>query len=135
MSANTRSSHRKCSVKRVFLEIMQYWQENTCARVSFLIKSKVNLWESESEDFAKFLRKPFLQNTSDVLTCQAKMINFIIFFHIQRMFSFKLNFIPGWNSSRFIPGGSSRVNRIFSSRMRFHLSYMKTHSKSIIKSF
>ena len=29
---------RRCSVKKVFLEILQNSQENTCARVSFLIK-------------------------------------------------------------------------------------------------
>ena len=34
---NTRSCHRRCSVKKVFLEIPQNSQENTCARVSFLI--------------------------------------------------------------------------------------------------
>ena len=28
---------RKCSVKKVFLEILQNSQENTCAEVSFLI--------------------------------------------------------------------------------------------------
>ena len=33
-----RSSHRRCSVKNVFLEISRKSQENTCARVSFLIK-------------------------------------------------------------------------------------------------
>ena len=34
-----RSSHRRCSVrKKVFLEILQNSQENTCARGSFLIK-------------------------------------------------------------------------------------------------
>ena len=33
-----RGSHQKCSVKKVFLEISQNSQENTCARVSFLIK-------------------------------------------------------------------------------------------------
>ena len=33
-----RCSHRRCSVKKVFLEISQNSQENTCARVSFLIK-------------------------------------------------------------------------------------------------
>ena len=32
------SSHPRCSEKRVFLEISQNSQENTCARVSFLIK-------------------------------------------------------------------------------------------------
>ena len=29
---------RRCSVEKVFLEISQYSQENSCARVSFLIK-------------------------------------------------------------------------------------------------
>ena len=29
---------RRCSVEKVFLEISQNSQENTCARVSFLIK-------------------------------------------------------------------------------------------------
>ena len=29
---------QRCSVKKVFLEILQNSQENTCARVSFLIK-------------------------------------------------------------------------------------------------
>ena len=32
------SSHRRCSVKNVFLKILLNWQEYTCARVSFLIK-------------------------------------------------------------------------------------------------
>ena len=40
-----------CSVKKMFLEISQNSQENTCARVSFLIKL---------QNFAKFLRTPFL---------------------------------------------------------------------------
>ena len=33
-----RSSHWKCSVDKVFLEISQNSQENTCAKASFLIK-------------------------------------------------------------------------------------------------
>ena len=35
---NFKSSHQKCSIKKVFLQILQNSQENTCARVSFLIK-------------------------------------------------------------------------------------------------
>ena len=31
-----RSSHQRCSIKKVFLEISENSQENTCARVSFL---------------------------------------------------------------------------------------------------
>ena len=33
---------QRCSVKKVFLEISQNSQENTCARVSFLIKLQVS---------------------------------------------------------------------------------------------
>ena len=66
------------SVKRVFLEISQNSQENTCARVSILIKLllkykytlkytllKQRLWHRcFPVDLAKFLRTPFLKNTS-----------------------------------------------------------------------
>ena len=34
-STMNRSSHRRCSVKKVLLEILQNSQENTCSRVSF----------------------------------------------------------------------------------------------------
>ena len=34
----TEAVARRCSVKKVFLEISQNLQENACARVSFLIK-------------------------------------------------------------------------------------------------
>ena len=33
-----RSSHRRCPVEKMFLKISQNSQENTCARVSFMIK-------------------------------------------------------------------------------------------------
>ena len=36
--SNYRSSHQRSSVKKVLLEISQNSQENTCAKVSFLIK-------------------------------------------------------------------------------------------------
>ena len=54
----TETFARMCSVKKVFLEISQNSQENTCARVSFLIK---RLWHRcFPMNFAKFLRTPFL---------------------------------------------------------------------------
>ena len=42
-----RSSHQKCSMKKVFSKIFQNSQENTCARVSFLINLQAmrNFWE------------------------------------------------------------------------------------------
>ena len=38
---NCRRSHRRCSVEKVFLEFSQNSQENTCARVTFLLKLQV----------------------------------------------------------------------------------------------
>ena len=52
---------RRCSVNKLFLEISQTSQENTCARFSFL---KKRLWHRcFPVNFAKFLRTSFLQNT------------------------------------------------------------------------
>ena len=49
-------------VKKMFLKILQSSQENNCARVSLL---KKRLWHRcFPVNFAKFLRTPFLQNTS-----------------------------------------------------------------------
>ena len=57
--------------KKVFLKISINSQENTCARVSFLIKllacnfiKKETLAQVSSCDLSKFLRTAFLQNTS-----------------------------------------------------------------------
>ena len=64
-----RSSHRRFSLKKVFLEIWQNSQENTCARVSFFNKVaslrpatllKKRLWHRRFPvNFAKFLKIPF----------------------------------------------------------------------------
>ena len=60
----TKSSHRRCSIKKLFLIIFQNSQESDCARVSFLLKLQVSacnfikkrLW---NRCFAKFLRTSF----------------------------------------------------------------------------
>ena len=62
------AASRWCSIKKVFLEISQNSQENTCARVPFnkvaglaynFIKKR--LWRRcFPVNFAKFLRTPFL---------------------------------------------------------------------------
>ena len=55
--------------KKVFLEISQKSQENTCAKDTFLIKKSV--WRRcFPVNFVKFLRIPFLQNTSGRLLLQ-----------------------------------------------------------------
>ena len=60
---------QKCSVKKVFLEISEHTQENTCARVSFFNKVaglkpatllKKRLWHRcFPMNAVKFLRTPF----------------------------------------------------------------------------
>ena len=47
-SQTCRSSHRRCSVQKVFLEISQNSQENTCVRVSFLIKLQASGLQKET---------------------------------------------------------------------------------------
>ena len=41
LKKRTEAVAQRCSFKKVFLEILQNWQENTCARVSFLMKLQV----------------------------------------------------------------------------------------------
>ena len=65
----TEAVAQRCSVKKVFLEISQNSEENTCARISLLIKLqtfrpatslKEILWHRcFLMNFAKFLRTPF----------------------------------------------------------------------------
>ena len=64
---------RRCSVKKIFLNISQNSQENTCARGSFLIKLQswnLQLFKREilaqvfSCEFCNYLRTTFLYNTS-----------------------------------------------------------------------
>ena len=55
---NSRSSHRRCSIKKVFLRIPQNSQEITCARVSFLIKfqaSGLQFYEKRDSGAGVFL--------------------------------------------------------------------------------
>ena len=88
----TEAATRVVLLKKMFLEILQNSQENTCARVFFLIKVaglrsatlfKKRLWHlCFPVNFAKFLGTPFLQNTSgrlllkkevtDKITCTKK---------------------------------------------------------------
>ena len=69
-----RSSHRRCSVKKVFSNILWYSQENTCVGASLLINlqliSPVALLKRDSNtdflvDLGQFLRTPILKNIWD----------------------------------------------------------------------
>ena len=75
----------------MFLDISQNSPENTCARVSFLIKLqalglqlwhrrllKKRLWHRRFHvNFAKYLRTPFLQNTSGWLHLEYQILHMI----------------------------------------------------------
>ena len=57
--AKTRSSHRKCSIKKVFLKISQNSQKKTYARVSSLIKLQawgLQLYQKGGSGTGAFLR-------------------------------------------------------------------------------
>ena len=68
----SRSSYRRCFIKKVVLKISQNSQENTCARVSFLLNLllicnfiiKEILAQVFSCEFCKFFKNPFLQTAS-----------------------------------------------------------------------
>ena len=81
---------QRCSVKKVFLEISQNSQENTCARVSFLIKLQVRpatllkkrLWHRRFlVNFVKFLRRPsFIEHLWWLLLTYKSQVNYFRFF-------------------------------------------------------
>ena len=63
----------------MFLEISKKSQENTFARVSILIKLQAWLWHSCFPlYFAKFLRAPFLQNTSGWLLLSTVIFKYFV---------------------------------------------------------
>ena len=96
----TEAATRGVLCKKVFLEISQNSQENTCGRVSFLINLqarpatllKKRRWHRYFPvNFAKFLRTTFLQNFSVRLLLQLKSlqlktfkINALLFFLLTR---------------------------------------------------
>ena len=63
-----RTSHRKCSVKKVFLEISQNSQENSCAIVSFLIKLQASP--------SNFIKKETLAQVFSCEFCEISKSNF-----------------------------------------------------------
>ena len=63
--SQSRSSHRRCSIKKVVMKDLAKFTENTCTRDSLLIKLQSwGLQKRESGTGGQFLRTPFLQNTS-----------------------------------------------------------------------
>ena len=74
-----RSNHQRYSMKKGDLRNLTKSQENTCVRISFLISlffnKIVGLRLCFPASFLKFLRKPFLQNTSRrLLLCVERIL-------------------------------------------------------------
>ena len=59
---------RSCSVKKVFLQISQNSQENTCARASFLIKL---------QNSSRFIKKEALVQVFSYEFCEIFMSTFL----------------------------------------------------------
>ena len=66
-NGNPQAVVRRCSVKKTFLEISQHSQENTCVRVSFPIKFKVeHLAQVFSCEFCEIPKNTFSYRTPPV---------------------------------------------------------------------
>ena len=74
---------QSCSVKKIFLETPQNSQENTCARVSFLIKLQVfqvpTLVQVFSCEFCEISENIFFHRTPLVATSGYFRINLLMF--------------------------------------------------------
>ena len=78
--ANQKAVAQTCSVKKLLLEISKISQENTCARVSFLIKLQTwacNFIRKEAQAQV-FSQNPFLQNISRRLLLNTKCNKFSV---------------------------------------------------------
>ena len=76
---------QKCSVKREFLEISQNAQENTCTRVSFLIKcsfiKKETLAQVFSREFCEISKNTFF--TEHLRATASDKVSFLIHISIK----------------------------------------------------
>ena len=79
--------------KKVFLQILQNLQENTCAGVSFLVKLQARGQRCFPVNFANFVRTPFSQNASGRLTDSGNDIH--VFFISNRNFENRLGHAYG----------------------------------------
>ena len=80
-----RSSHHRCSVKKVFLEIWRNSQENTCARVSFWITLQASSPSSRHSDV--FLKFDYLPKKVSDLTLYG-MLLLMFYWNITKIFRF-----------------------------------------------
>ena len=120
-----RSSHRRCSIKKVFLKILQNWQEITCAGVSFLITiltffNNVFFKISQTGFFLPVLQNFWEQLSSRILPGDCFWISLMVkkFNHVSLIFpNLQLYHAPPqwsllfWcNEKRLLTGKMSGVN-------------------------
>ena len=108
---------QRCSVKKMFLELLQNSQENTCARVSFLIKLQTSglqlclKRDSGTSVFCEFCE--ISKNNSSYITTlvgafdhwPVSAVNYfhkIFYFHY--FFRSSAFYLRGWLHGRFHPG-------------------------------
>ena len=68
---------QRCSVEKVFLEISQNPQENTCAKVSFLIKLQ-SLGQVLSYEFCEISKNTFFYRTPLVATSTQMTLELVV---------------------------------------------------------
>ena len=94
MEEQNRSSHRRCSIEKVFLEILQNSRKNTSVRASFFNKLQVEpssllkkrLWHRcFPVNLAKFLRTPLL--TEHLRWLLLLILNIEKFYHFKSLIS------------------------------------------------
>ena len=66
---------RRCSVKKLLIEILQNSQENTCARVSFSLKEET-LAQMLSCEFCKISKNTFYYRTPLLAASVYEVVNF-----------------------------------------------------------
>ena len=81
-----RSSHQRCSIKKVLLKISQNWQENTCDGVSFLITLQdIDFFLSVLQNFWEHLFYRILPGDCFWIGLMVKKFNYVslIFLNLQ----------------------------------------------------
>ena len=117
--------HQRCSMKKGVLKHFSNSQENTCARGTFATLLKKRLWlRCFPVNFAKFLRTPFLQNTSRrLLLTRTKKSQILSFYGNKRA---RLNLYSGI----FQPYKIFFVKEFYSSKFEDLQNQIRSHSPS-----
>ena len=132
--------------KKLFLEISQNSQENTCARVSFLVK--LQAWGRQPYqkrhwhrcfpvNFAKFPRAPFLQNTSKRLLLRP-LIYFCTSWKQQQTTGFQVFFkwYDGAARIEWVTALTSSCFKVFQYLCKIRSSYERfSVKKYVLKNF